>query len=50
MVYFENICWLGGGDIKSIKLKDGVFYVVFEDEYGMFLLVILILIWNFYRG
>lgn len=49
MVYFENTRRSGGGDIKSIKIKDGVFYVVFEDEHGMFRSVILILICNFYR-
>lgn len=42
MVYFENTRRSGGGDVKSIKLKDGVFYIVFEDEHGMFLSVILI--------
>ncbi|XP_061194391.1 uncharacterized protein LOC133202571 [Saccostrea echinata] len=30
-MYFENTRRSGGGDIKSIDAKDGVFYIVFED-------------------
>ncbi|XP_062581102.1 protein mono-ADP-ribosyltransferase PARP14-like isoform X2 [Saccostrea cucullata] len=31
-MYFENTRRSGGGDIKNIEEKEGVFYIVFEDE------------------
>lgn len=34
MMYFENTRRSGGGDIKSMKSEDGVFYIIFEDEQG----------------
>ena len=37
MVYFENTRRSGGGDIKNImKVEDGVFHIIFEEEQGMF--------------
>lgn len=38
MIYFENTRRSGGGEIKSMKSKHGVFYIIFEDERGTFLL------------
>lgn len=34
--YFENTRRSGGGEIKSMKAEDGVFYIIFEDEHGRF--------------
>ncbi|XP_061194487.1 protein mono-ADP-ribosyltransferase PARP14-like [Saccostrea echinata] len=31
-MYFENTRRSGGGDIKNMEEKEGVFYIVFEDE------------------
>lgn len=38
MMYFENTRRSGGGEIKSMKAEDGVFYIIFEDDQGKFLL------------
>lgn len=34
MMYFENTRRSGGGEIKSMKSEDGVFYIIFEDDQG----------------
>ena len=37
MMYFENTRRSGGGDVKTImKVEDGVFHIIFEEEQGMF--------------
>ena len=37
MMYFENTRRSGGGDVKTImKVEDGVFHIIFEEEKGMF--------------
>lgn len=37
-MYFENSRRSGGGEIKKIKIKDGIFYIEFKDEQGTLLL------------
>lgn len=37
-MYFENSRRSGGGEIKKIEIKDGIFYIEFKDEQGTFLL------------
>lgn len=37
-MYFENSRRSGGGEIKKIEIKDGIFYIKFKDEQGTFLL------------
>ena len=37
MMYFENTRRSGGGDVKNmIKVEDGVFHIIFEEEKCMF--------------
>lgn len=35
-MYFENSRRSGGGEIKKIKIKDGIFDIEFKDEQGTF--------------
>ena len=36
MMYFENTRRSGGGDVKNImKVGDGVFHIIFEEEQGI---------------
>lgn len=39
-MYFENSRRSGGGEIKKLKIKDGIFDIEFKDEQGTFLLFI----------
>lgn len=43
VMYFENTRRSGGGEIKSMKSEDGVFYIIFEDEQGN-----IAHLWNLY--
>lgn len=38
-MYFENSRRSGGGEIKKLEIKDGIFYIEFKDEQGTFLLI-----------